>query len=271
MHGDTPVPRYIADDRIGVFRFAALREGDEKIRRTSDAYFARALHCVGACSRPLFVPSRFNFAGSLNVRTLCRFRFRFVGKGRIVCGEPRMDLLPRFCGFYRRELRSRRVRLRICEDFDDLCILQRFDERNNFSVRFCADDFFTDSGVNAVCEVDRVRAGRKLYDLSLRRKHVNFITEQIVFQRAEKIFVGNVTVSQFTQFIENAEVFDVDEVATLSFFVQPVTCDTVLGRFVHRFCAYLYFKRLSVAHDGRMQRAVTVCFRHSDIIFKSPV
>ena len=68
------------------------------------------------------------------------------------------------------------------EHFDDVAVLQRCSQRNEFPVHARADTAMTDVGVNPIREIERRRAARKREDVAFRREGVDLVGIEINLQ-----------------------------------------------------------------------------------------
>src|SRR5436190_21391048 len=111
--------------------------------------------------------------------------------------------------------------------------------------------------MDRICEIDRRRPARKLYDLSHRSECINVFREKIELERFDKILrivVGLSVLDQrkqqfldrLTQFVEALIVFTGSEFA---FFVFPMRSDTFFGDLVHFLCSYLHLEWLPAVAD----------------------
>ena len=152
-------------------------------------------------------------------------------------------------------------------DLDDVAVAEMRAKRHHLSVDACADALMTNVGMHGVREVDRRRASRERFDLSLRGERVHLLRIQFDFQILDEFLRVADFLLVFEQLAHPLEVALVAMIPNAAFFVFPVRGDALFGHPVHLHRADLHFERLATLADHRrVQRLIPVRSRHRDEI-----
>ena len=119
-----------------------------------------------------------------------------------------------------------------------------------------------DVRMHGVREVERRRSCGQCLQLTLRRKHEDFIVDE---SRAQVCHVA-----LRIAFRHGYEIVEPLRCDTCTLLVEPMSCNTVLGTLMHLDGAHLNLERLAVRADNRrMQRLVPVRLRHSNVVLEA--
>src|SRR5208337_5478259 len=110
--------------------------------------------------------------------------------------------------------------------------------------------------MNAVSEINRRRAYRKLLNVALGSKHINRLGDHLFLDRFKKLLWVGYVLHQITQPRDKKAVFLIDVVF---FLVPPVRCNALFGKFIHVTGTNLKFHMVSSRTDYcSMERLVHV-------------
>ena len=128
-----------------------------------------------------------------------------------------------------------------------------------------------DLRVDVIGEVDRIRPLWQVNDIAARGKDKDFVREHIELQCLKeflRIVILLLEADHLTQPRHLLIVLIRCANAAARLLVLPMRSNTELGYLVHRLCADLDLKWITVRHDGGVQGLIAIRLRHGDVVLE---
>ena len=153
------------------------------------------------------------------------------------------------------------------DDLDDVPVLEAIVERDKPVVHLRANGPMADIGMDAIGEVKRRGARRKVLDLALGREHKDLILEDVELDSLDELRgIADVPLPVH-ELAEPGELGVVFAIGLRPLLVPPVRGDPDFGNLVHRLRPDLDLERLSVQRDhGGVKRLVEVVLGNRDVV-----